>query len=502
MSAVLPDRRTSGVLLHPTSLPGPTGIGDLGPQAHAWVDTLARARQSWWQMLPVGPTGYGDSPYQSPSTFAGNPNLLSPERLADDGLCNLKDLTEQIWADGSVNYDQVVPHKQQLVRWAWERFRAGDGQHLRPMLDAFRSQSAWWLDDYALFAAIKDSLNGIAWWQWPRSLAFRDHDSLKAIAERLADEIDAHRFGQFLFFHQWGQLREHAQQSGIQLIGDLPVYVAQDSADVWARPEFFLLNEERQPVVVAGVPPDYFSATGQLWGNPIYDWDALKKTGYSWWVARLQAALNLFDLVRIDHFRGLEAYWAIPAGDTTAEHGRWVAGPGEHLLEALRTAVGGLPIIAEDLGFITPQVDALREQFALPGMRILQFAFGGAVEARFLPHRFGRNLVVYTGTHDNDTTRGWYEKLTDAERNCFHHYAPDAAAHPVGALVRLAWASVANLAVVPLQDLLGFGSDARVNKPGTATGNWCWRVSPQELLTDDWAGWLADLGRIYERNKE
>jgi len=494
------DRRTSGVLLHPTSLPGPFGIGDLGPHAHSWIDTLAKAGQRWWQMLPVGPTGYGDSPYQSPSTFAGNPNLLSPEQLAEDGLCSPTNAAEVAWPDAFVNYELVIPNKRQLLHRAWKLFQAGHANHLQLLFASFRKETEWWLDDYALFAAIKDSLDEVAWWHWPKPLAFRDPAALNASAVKLADEIDAHRFGQFLFFHQWGRLREHARKAGIQLIGDLPVYVALDSTDVWARPELFLLDRDKQPVVVSGVPPDYFCATGQLWGNPIYDWDALKRTGYSWWVDRLRAALKLFDLVRIDHFRGLEAYWAVPAGDSTAERGTWSPGPRGDLLDAMRKAIGSLPIIAEDLGFITADVDALREEFHLPGMRILQFAFGGAVEPRFLPHRFDENLVVYTGTHDNDTTRGWYEKLTDAERSDFHKYAPDAAAHPVGALIRLAWASVADLAIVPLQDLLGQGSEARINKPGTKTGNWRWRASSQDLAKSDWIDWLAELNRTYERN--
>jgi 4-alpha-glucanotransferase len=496
------DARTSGILLHPTCLPGPFGIGDLGPMADAWINLLAQAGQTWWQMLPVGPTGYGDSPYQSPSTFAGNLNLISPERLAEERLIGHLAACECELPNGGVLYSEVVPRKRALVRRAWDHFQAGEARHLRAEFESFRAESAWWLEEFALFAAIKDSFGGEAWWNWPQRLAFHDAAELKAVAAKLAEEIEIHQFGQFLFFQQWNRLREHAKEAGIGLIGDLPIYVAHDSADVWAHPEFFVLDEHREPIVVGGVPPDYFSSTGQLWGNPIYNWEAHQRTGYSWWVQRLKAFLRLFDLVRLDHFRGIEAYWAVPGADTTSEHGKWLPGPRADLLETLQTALGGLPIIAEDLGFITPEVDALRQEFGLPGMRILQFAFGGAVEPRFLPHRFDSNLLVYTGTHDNDTTKGWYEKLTAAERNNYHRYVPDAKAQPVRALIRLAWSSVAKIAVVPLQDLLGLGSEARMNTPGTATGNWRWRLESDLAADSDWTAWLADLGEIYERNRK
>ena len=491
--------RNSGVLLHPTSLPGPFGIGDLGPAAERWIATLARAEQTWWQMLPVGQTGYGDSPYQSPSTFAGNLNLISPERLFDEHLASQQTLSECEMPGGPVFYEEVMPRKRYLIRRAWERFRAGDAGHLRSEFDSFRVENAWWLYEFAVFDEIKDSFGSEAWWRWPESLALHDEKALKAASANLAEAIDIHQFGQFLFFQQWKQLREHSGKAGIRLIGDLPIYVALDSVDLWGHTEHFLLDERRMPTVVGGVPPDYFSATGQLWGNPIYDWDALRKTGYSWWIQRMKAALQLFDLIRLDHFRGIEAYWAVPSGDTTSEHGQWVPGPRAELLETLRNALGGLPIIAEDLGFITPQVDALRQEFGLPGMRILQFAFGGAVEQRFLPHRFEANLVVYTGTHDNDTTHGWYEKLTAAERENYHRYAPDANDNPVQTLIRLAWSSVAGVAVVPLQDLLGLDSEARMNTPGTATGNWRWRMSDAQGEQQDWERWLAELTETYER---
>jgi 4-alpha-glucanotransferase len=498
MSPVNPIPRSSGVLLHPTSLPGPFGIGDLGPVAHAWVETLARASQRWWQVLPVGPTGYGDSPYQSPSTFAGNPNLISPERLAEWGLASAEDVAACEVPAGPANYEEVIPRKRVLLRRAWERFEDSDAPGEK------RTFREWcvahdWLDDFALFTAIKEAHGDKPWWEWPAPLARREPAAIRAAEYEYEVEIGAHRFAQYLFAEQWGELRDHAHNLGVKIIGDLPIYVAHDSADVWANPDLFLLDAVRNPVVVAGVPPDYFATTGQHWGNPIYDWKAHRKKGFQWWADRLAAALGMVDLVRLDHFRGLEAYWAVPSGDPTAERGEWRPGPGAALLDALREQLGGLPIIAEDLGFITKEVDALREQFRLPGMRILQFAFGGAVEWRFRPHRFERNVVVYTGTHDNDTTRGWFDKLTAEEQENFTQYVPDTAADPVRALVRLGWASVADLAVAPLQDLLGLGSVARLNTPGTKTGNWRWRLPGTELGSVEWVGWLRGLTETYER---
>jgi 4-alpha-glucanotransferase len=496
--------RSSGVLLHPTSLPGPFGIGDLGPIAYQWIDTLAWTGQGWWQVLPVGPTGYGDSPYQSPSTFAGNVNLISPEWLLIDHLVTDADVDDcRVEGAGPVFFADVIPRKRRLVRRAWDRFRAGDGPPtLRTAFVLFCADEGDWLDEFALFMAIKDEQGGKAWWEWPAPLARRDRPSLEAAHDRLADEIDIQRFGQFLFFRQWRSLRDHAHRAGVKIIGDLPIYVARDSADVWGHPELFQLDAARQPRVVAGVPPDYFSATGQLWGNPIYDWAVHRSTRYAWWTDRLRSALGLFDLIRLDHFRGLEAYWAVPYGDPTAARGQWLKGPGADLLGTLGDALGEVPIIAEDLGFITPEVDALREQFGLPGMRILQFAFGGAVEERFLPHRYGRDVVVYTGTHDNDTTAGWAEKLTPDEHDRFCRYAPLSEEEPVETLVRLGWGSVASLALAPLQDFLKLGSDARFNAPGTVAGNWLWRVDERQLSQPEWSEFLRDVTEIYERRRQ
>jgi 4-alpha-glucanotransferase len=492
--------RSSGVLLHPTSLPGPFGIGDLGPAARTWVDTLAAAGQTWWQVLPVGPTGYADSPYQSPSTFAGNMNLLSPERLREWQLVGGDDVQKCKLPAGPVDYQAVIPRKHELVRSSWHWFKAGNGVPLRPAFDRFRADAAGWLDDFAFFMALKDANCGAPWWEWPSGLALRKKADLRAAAETFADDVDFYRFGQFLFARQWAELREHARRRGVKVIGDLPIYVAADSADVWAHPSLFMLDDNRRPKFVAGVPPDYFSKTGQLWGNPIYDWEVHRKQRFRWWGDRMAAACALFDLVRLDHFLGVERYWAVPFGDTTAEHGRWGKGPSDALLAALEKRLRGLPIIAEDLGIVTPEADALRERFGLPGMRVLQFAFGGAVEDRFLPHCFDRNTAAYTGTHDNDTTRGWYEHLTREEKASYVRYTSEAKAEPVWALIRLVEASVADLAVVPLQDLLELGSEARTNTPGTDAANWRWRAREKDVSTGaKWVDRLRELTTTYGR---
>jgi 4-alpha-glucanotransferase len=482
-----------------TSLPGSFGIGDLGPAAFSWIDTLASAKQVWWQLLPVGPTGFGDSPYQSPSSHAGNPNLISPELLRNDNLVSTTEMAAYELPAGPIDYNVVVPAKRDLVSTAFKRFRAGGAPELRAPFQHFCTQEAGWLNDFALFLAIKENFDGLPWWQWPRPLAFRDSQAIQATSAELDEQIQAQRFGQFLFFRQWTALRDHATKRGVKLFGDMPIYVADDSADVWCHPDLFMLDGNRRPICVAGVPPDYFSESGQLWGNPLYNWDAHRQTGFSWWIDRMKASLKLFDQVRIDHFRGIEAFWAVPAGDATAVRGQWLPGPGDELLNALSNALGQLPVVAEDLGFITPQVDELRERFGLPGMRILQFAFGGAVENRFLPHRFTRDLLVTTGTHDNDTTRGWFDSLTSAERRAFGTYATEGERDPVWSLIRLGWSSVAEQAIAPLQDLLELGSSARMNVPGTASGNWRWRANDGDVINPAWLERLAELSQVYER---
>ncbi|HEY7156863.1 MAG TPA: 4-alpha-glucanotransferase [Gemmataceae bacterium] len=493
-----PPARSAGILLHPTSLPGPCGIGDLGPAAYSWVDALTRARQSWWQVLPLGPTGYGDSPYQCFSAFAGNPNLISPEILVRDGLLRSADFRGDNWPVDHVEYERVIPYKAALTAKAWDNFQAGAGAALRAPFDLFRNREADWLDDFALFLALKEAHGGGSWFDWPEEFIHREPAALTRARQELSEPIELHRFRQFLFYHQWDALKQYAQERGVRLIGDVPIFVAGDSADVWTNPELFLLDERRRPAVVSGVPPDYFSKTGQLWGNPLYDWEAHRRTGYAWWIARMRAALAQVNLVRLDHFRGFEAYWEVPAGEATAENGRWVKGPGVDLLAALRQALGGLPVIAEDLGVITPEVRDLRLQFDLPGMRILQFAFGGALEKRFQPHRHERNTVVYTGTHDNDTTHGWHEALTADERRFFRGYAPSTDGDVSWDLIRLAWMSVADYAITPLQDVLSLNSKARMNRPGQPSGNWRWRYR-SDMLADRLLDRLARFTEMYER---
>lgn len=487
--------------MHPTSLPGPYGIGDLGRLAYRWVDALARAQQTWWQMLPLGPTGYGDSPYQCFSAFAGNPYLVSPDLLIEDGLLKASDVTGLNFPAHKVDYGPVIEFKVALVSKAWEAFKAGKGTHLRAEFDAFCVQEAAWLDDYGLFMALKDAHNGRSWLEWGDDLRMRQPVAMTGARETHADRVGQHKFRQFLFFRQWSQLKAYANQHGIKLIGDAPIFVSADSADVWANPELFLLDEARRPSVVAGVPPDYFSATGQLWGNPLYNWPAHKASGYTWWAARMRAIYQQVDMVRLDHFRGFEANWEIKAGMPTAEIGHWVKGPGAELFQALKDQLGQLNIIAEDLGIITPEVDALRTGFGLPGMRILQFAFGGATEDRFLPHSYETtNTVVYTGTHDNDTTLGWYQSITDKERDFVRRYLARDGKDIVWDLIRSAWSSVADYAIVPAQDILNLGGEARMNRPGIPGGNWAWRLTDTMPLKVSLER-LQEMTELYGRSR-
>lgn len=490
--------RSSGVLLHPTSLPGKFGIGDFGPEARRWVDTLAQAGQAWWQLLPLGPTGYGDSPYQCFSAFAGNPNLISPEALVQDILITTSDCTSAELPGGEARFGEAAANKRRLLTIAHASWKSGTAKpDVSVAWEQFRSENADWLEDFALFMAVKQSLGGGSWLDWPEPLRLRDTHALSEARSRLANEIEIHQFAQFLFYRQWDTVREYAARHGVRIIGDMPIFLAEDSADVWANPELFRLTAERRPQFIAGVPPDYFSTTGQLWGNPLYNWPAHAATGFTWWSARLRAALRQVDLIRLDHFRGFEAYWEVPAGSPTAETGRWVKGPNERLLTALQTQLGGLPLIAEDLGVITPEVDALRMGFGLPGMRIAQFAFGGAVEERFLPHNYENPTVVYTGTHDNETTVGWYANLGENERRFLQRYLNTDAREPAWDLLRSAWSSVAVLAVVPVQDLLGLDNTARMNTPGRPSGNWGWRMTaplPEPVITR-----LGELTQLYGR---
>ena len=473
--------RSSGILLHITSLPSAYGIGDLGPAAMQFVELLCAAGQTWWQMLPLVPPGHGNSPYNGYSAFAGNPDLISPELLVSDGLLDNGDLPPDEDPSARVDFEKSSRIKRDLIARAWERMKSSGAGTLRTSFERFRRAERDWLDDFALFSALRDSLQNDCWVSWPKELAFRDRSALASARRSLKDEIDRHAFAQFVFYRQLQNLRAFAGTRGVRLLGDLPMFVSADSADVWARPDQFLLDRNLRPTAVAGVPPDYFSRTGQRWGNPLYDWRAMKRDGFRWWIARMKSALRQADVVRIDHFRGLQACWTIPARAKTAKTGKWVASPGAELLGKIRATLKGLPVIAEDLGLITPAVEQLRDQFELPGMRVLQFAFGGDAQNPFLPHNHFPNTVAYTGTHDNDTTLGWYASLNEPARRQLAHYAPDAERDPVGALLRLTWGSVARIAIAPLQDILRLGPESRMNMPGSSTGNWAWRIPPQSL---------------------
>jgi 4-alpha-glucanotransferase len=490
--------RSSGILLHPTSLPGPFGIGDLGPVAYQWVDSLVRAKQTWWQILPLGPTGYGDSPYQCFSAFAGNANLISPQILVADGLLEARDLERAAFPASHVDFGPVIRYKHPLLLTAWDRFQTGQGAALRGDFERFVHAEAAWLEDYALFMAIKETQQDRSWQEWIEPAKMREPAYLKQAAGDLARSVGSHRFRQFLFFRQWQRLKTYANERHIQIIGDIPIFISGDSAEVWANQDLFTLYRDSRPEIVAVEPPDYFSATGQLWGNPHYNWSAMEKAGFAWWIARFRATLQMVDVVRLDHFRGFEAYWEIPAGSTTAVTGRWVKAPGEAMLHTLRAALGALPIIAEDLGVITPEVDALRHQFGLPGMRILQFAFDNGPANRFLPHNFDANTIVYTGTHDNDTTWGWYRTCAEHERDHVRRYLTRDGSDITWDLIRAGWSSVACCAIAPLQDLMNLGTEARMNFPGKPQGNWAWRFTENQLVPSI-LDRLAEMTDLYGR---
>jgi 4-alpha-glucanotransferase len=483
----------SGVLLHVTSLPSPYGIGDLGSTAFSWIDRLHSAGQRWWQMLPLGPTGYGNSPYQLVSSFAANSALISPDSLISDGLLKTADCKAEFPSD-VVNYDAVIPFKTRLLETAWENFKAGARRDLRAAYDEFRSKQEHWLNDYALFEALKARFHGDYYLDWPEECVQRRSDALIKARRELTDQIDQVCFAQFLLFRQTDQLKEYAHSKGVSLIGDLPFFVSPDSSDVWADPELFLLDEERRPRFVAGVPPDYFSAEGQLWGNPVYNWDALRATGFRWSIDRLRALLAHVDAIRLDHFRGFAAAWHVPAGARTAQSGQWAQGPGSGFFEAVQKELGSLPFIAEDLGYITPDVHALRDQFQLPGTRVLQFAFDGHSDNPYLPNNFVSNTVAYTGTHDNAPTREWYEQLPEYQRQAFWNYlkrVPGTSDDAAPSLVNLAWSSIAALAIAPLQDVLNLGAESRMNIPGRAGGNWNWRCPDTIALSPAFRSLLA-----------
>jgi 4-alpha-glucanotransferase len=515
--------RCSGVLLHPTSLPGRFGIGDLGPSAFEFVDFLTAARQQLWQVLPLGPTGYGDSPYQCFSAFAGNPLLVSLDRLIEQGLLTdadaarppepppIRETSAPEGAADRIDYPAVLAHRRALWPLVLDRFDATAPSSMRDEFDRFCRAHAAWLDDFALYMAVKAAHAHVAWTEWAPDIAQRDPAAIARWSADCAREIRVHKLTQFLFFEQWRGLREACHGRGIALMGDLPIFVAHDSADVWAHRELFRLDADGHPTVVAGVPPDYFTATGQLWGNPHYRWEVLERTGYAWWAARFRWLLAAVDRVRIDHFRGFEASWEVPRGAVTAAGGRWVKGPGVALFRAVQAAlaIDHLPFVAENLGVITPAVEALRAELNLPGMAILQFAFGTDPQAPdFKPHNYPRDRVVYTGTHDNDTTVGWWTSDVghttrslaeiEEERAFTRRYLATDGREIHWDFIRAVLASVAETAIVPAQDLLGIGHEARMNRPGTPSGNWRWRLQPGQL-TSAIAERLAGLTETFDR---
>jgi 4-alpha-glucanotransferase len=504
--------RSSGLLLHPTCLPGQAGIGDLGTEAYRFVEFLERSGIKLWQVLPLNPTGYGDSPFQCFSASAGNPLLISLEKLVDDSFLPASELEPLPgFPRDTVDYDAVFRYKSSILCKAAQAFFNEAKDQERQDFETFCQSNANWLNDFSLFMTLKNAHGGLPWTKWAPDVANREPHALQQSTIQFAAQINQVKYCQYEFFRQWQALRSYARARGIRIIGDIPVYVAHDSADVWAHRELFFLTLDGNPRQVAGVPPDYFSSTGQLWGNPIYNWDRIKESGYSWWVERFGAALRLYDIVRIDHFRGFEAYWEVPAGEPTAMNGRWIKGPGAELFSVLQEHFGELPIIAENLGVITPEVENIRHQFGFPGMAILQFAFGNDPQGpTFRPHNYVRNLVAYTGTHDNDTVVGWWnskggasDSIRTAEdvvkEHAFARAYLGSGNEPINwALIRGVLASIADTAIIPLQDVLGLGSESRMNLPGTASGNWRWRVLP-DALSPDLSSRLLELNKAYDR---
>lgn len=496
--------RGNGILLHITSLPSAFGVGDLGPSAYRFADFLAESKQTYWQVLPLNPTdpvSGANSPYSSYSAFAGSVLLISPEFLQRDGYLTRSEIENSPpLPSNRVDYISTIEHKRVLFNLAFERSKQKANTH---DYNKFCEDNAPWLDDFALFVALKNHFAGQVWSDWPLELRDRHPESLHRLKSQLDEKIESEKFLQFIFFEQWKALKTYCNQKRIQIIGDIPIYVSYDSADVWTNPELFKLNQEKKPIVVAGVPPDYFSATGQLWGNPIYNWDAAQSKGYSWWIQRIGHNLHLFDVVRIDHFRGFAGYWEVPAGETTAINGRWVEAPVIDFFSTLFKRFPDLPIIAEDLGVITPDVRQVMHQFKFPGMRVLLFAFDESLPKNpYAPHNHIRNCIVYTGTHDNNTARGWFEKEADQEsRNRYFRYigrtvSPDKVSVE---FVRLAMASVAGIAILPMQDILGLGEEARMNKPSTIQNNWEWRFLPEEN-TPDVRQRLLEFTELYGRS--
>ena len=491
--------RKSGILLHPTSLPGSGGIGSLGAEARSFIDFLVAAGQSLWQLLPLGPTGYGNSPYSCYSAFAGNPLLINAELLAQEGDLAVEECLDPQGAL-RVEYPEVERRKLSLLRQGAESFLGRQEPGAQREFLRFKEETPWLLD-FALFMTLKEQFGGACWNDWPAEIRDRSPQALTESAVRLAHDVNVHCYLQWQFFRQWRSLKSYATEKGIAIVGDIPIFVAYDSAEVWANPQLFKLDVGGRPLVVTGVPPDYFSPTGQLWGNPHYDWDALAKSGYGWWIERMRCSLELYHIIRIDHFRGFAASWEVPAGDETAINGQWAPGPGSALFDALEGALGKLPVIAEDLGIITPDVEELRDRFSFPGMKILHFAFESGPDNPYLPHNHLQKSVVYTGTHDNDTSAGWFAGLPGHEQRQVRRYLHYHGQDMVWELIRTALASVAETAIIPLQDLLSLGSDCRMNMPGTVVSNWSWRYGEGEL-TADLALRMGELTELYGRKRK
>jgi len=494
--------RSSGILLHPTSLPGRYGIGDLGAAARRFVDWLEAQGQSIWQVLPLGPTSYGDSPYQTLSAFAGNPNLISLDSLVMDGLLAAADLADSpAFPDDRVDFGRVIPFHNQTLALACHNSVSSARPALKQEFAVFVAANRYWLEDFALFAALKQAHELCPWVEWESDLSRRGSQSIAKASQAYASEIEEEKFRQWLFYRQWTALRTYARGKGIRLFGDLPIFVAHDSADVWANQREYFLDARGRPTAVAGVPPDYFSPTGQRWGNPLYRWEAMRGSGYSWWIGRFKALLSLVDYIRIDHFRGFEAYWEIPASEKTAIRGQWVEGPGLPFFQAIKRALGSLPLIAEDLGVITPGVEKLRDALGLPGMKVLQFAWSDPMNP-FLPHNHRVNCIVYTGTHDNNTTRGWWETEMDAPaREFVKDYLGQAIDDIVWTLARVGMRSSAQTFIMPMQDVLGLGAEGRMNTPGNPAGNWTWRFG-EEAFEHRGKDALAHITRLFQRHPE
>ncbi len=487
-------KRKSGIILHPTSLPGEYGIGSLGQAAYKFIDFLKETGQRLWQVCPLGPTGFGDSPYQSFSAFAGNPNLISLEVLKEEGLIGEDDLgLEEDFNSNYVEYGKVINFKFSILRKAFAKFNSGSFDKEKIKFTAFCQDNIEWLEDYTLYAALKENFNGKPWNQWPDDIKFRTDDAMDYYKEELKDEINFQKFIQYLFFKQWSGIKEYANENGIKIIGDLPIFVAFDSSDAWAHSEIFLFDEDKNPTEVAGVPPDCFSETGQLWGNPLYDWDKLKERSYDWWIYRFNSILELVDIIRIDHFRGFDACWHVKYGEDTAINGEWVDVPGKDLFSTVKDKLGKLPIIIEDLGVITEGVEELRDCFQFPGMKVLQFAFDSGPNNKYLPHNYSENFVVYTGTHDNDTTLGWYLNSPTEEKEYIQEYLDIEPSNICWGMIEAAWSSVAIFALAPLQDIMELGSEGRMNTPGAPSGNWQWRYTDEMLANQKMKDKLRDL---------